>query len=316
MKLSELLSYRQQLQQHRPADADALLHHHLAPLLHFVINHELQFAQQRYQLEQAHARAVNELRTFDTVIKQMIDHVNDAIQKRHNEYFARSYQLYSQQIINEKSDWILNRRPALVDDRQKWLLAKVQARSDWTHPGLIIRPGREDWITHLVALDPLYLADQRHDLLAPAIERFNPKYQRRLRPYIITETETGVESLLPSHQIGYALVYNFFAYKPFEIVRFYLQELWRVLVPGGIVHFTFNDCDRPGGVDLVEKNFTCYQPGSMVLAAAENQGFQIQQVEEVDAATTWVEMAKPGERHVIRGGQTLATLVDKSQKNK
>lgn len=314
MKLSELVAYRTMLDAHVPADVGKILHKHLAPLMHFVSNQGLQFPRERYGLEQSLARVTAELATFDHMVHEIRDGVQKRIESMHVDYFAKSYRLYSDSIRREPIEWVLDREPNLDAASRELLLARIQVQSDWRRPGLILRPAREDWITHLVALDPLYLVDTDHALLAPALQRFNPQYQRRLRPYVIRESEDGVESLLPSGQIGYVLAYNFFQYKPFEIMKFYLQELHRVMAPGSILHFTFNDCDRHGAVDLVERNFMCYQPGGIVQSAVESLGFEFVDRHEIDAATTWIEFLKPGDRRTLRGGQTLATLIDKSQK--
>lgn len=314
MKLSQLLIYRSMLLDHKPSGADQILHQHIRPLLQFVADHEMQFPQQRHALEQALARAEAELRTFDGTVAQMIQHIDDLIARRHPEYLARSHSVYNQSMCNDTAEWILQRRTNLAEGVAQWVQAQVASHSDWTSPGLIIRPALEPWIRHLVGLDPLYLADTSRDLLIPAMERFTPQYQRRLRPYVLTETEHGVDSDLPSGQMGYVLAYNIFPYKTFELVKLYLKEIWRVMAPGAVLQFTFNDCDRPGGVDLVERNFVCYQPGSMMIDAVTALGFELVDRHELDAATTWLDFKKPGERRSLRGGQTLALMIDKSQK--
>lgn len=316
MKLSELVAYRQQLQDHRPGDVDQILHQHLQPIMHFIATQEAQFPQERYHLEKSLARIIQEVRGFDGIIDSIARSVDDLIAQHHSEYLNVSYRLYADVMRHEPLEHILKRSPSLLPEVRARLLARVQLQSDWHKPGMIIRPGREEWTRHLVGLDPLYLVDQHHELLQPAIQQFTTQYQRRLRPYIITETEDDVQSHLPSGQMGYVLAYNFFNYKPFEIMQFYLREIWRVMAPGGALHLTFNDCDRRGAVELVERNFCLYQPGSMVLALIENIGFEIQRVDEVDAATTWVEARRPGERDSLRGGQTLAKIIDRSEKTR
>ena len=73
--------------------------------------------------------------------------------------------------------------------------------------------------------------------------------------------------------------------------------------------FTFNDCDRAGGVELVERHFMCYTPGSMIVALCESLGFEIQQRYQIDASNTWLELQRPGELTSLRGGQSLAKIV-------
>jgi len=116
---------------------------------------------------------------------------------------------------------------------------------------------------------------------------------------------------LPDNQFGFCLAYNFFHYKPFEIMRGYLNEIHAKLRPGGVLAFTFNDGDRRGAVDLAERNMNCYTPGRLVTAICEKLGFEIEQKHIISAAATWIELRKPGVKTSLRGGQALAELKPK-----
>jgi hypothetical protein len=89
----------------------------------------------------------------------------------------------------------------------------------------------------------------------------------------------------------------------------YLADIYRKLKPGGVVALTFNDCDRWGGVELAERHFMCYTPGTMLISLAQSLGFEIQQRYDIDNSNTWLEMRRPGELTSVRGGQSLAKIV-------
>jgi predicted methyltransferase len=108
------------------------------------------------------------------------------------------------------------------------------------------------------------------------------------------------------------LVYYFFNFKPIEIIRAYMTEIYVKLKPGGTFAMTFNDCDRSGGVDLAERSFACYTPAHAVLSAATTAGFELHQSFKIDAANTWLEFRRPGQLTSLRGGQTLATVMPKT----
>jgi predicted methyltransferase len=108
-------------------------------------------------------------------------------------------------------------------------------------------------------------------------------------------------------------VYNFFNYKPLEIVNQYLTEIYQKLKPGGVVAFTFNDCDHSGAAALAERNFMCYTPGRLVLAHAQTLGFQVRQRYRMNSSTTWIELQRLGQLTSLRGGQSLAKVVDLGQ---
>jgi hypothetical protein len=107
------------------------------------------------------------------------------------------------------------------------------------------------------------------------------------------------------------LAFNFFEFTSIEVLEQYLKNIFNKLRPGGILAMTFNDCDRAHCVALVEKNFCFYTPGQRVKATAKSIGYR-QIFSWTDMGNlTWLELRKPGELESIRGGQTLAKIVNK-----
>ena len=107
------------------------------------------------------------------------------------------------------------------------------------------------------------------------------------------------------------MAYNFFEFKPFEIMKRYFVEIFTKLKPGGVLAMTFNDCDRDKGVMLVENHFCCYTPGCLVKELAKSLGFEIEFEWSDQGSTTWIEFKKPGHRQSLRGGQALAKIIPK-----
>jgi len=214
-------------------------------------------------------------------------------------------------MINDSDQHILDRRPTLEAEVQQYISARITLHSDWRHAALVIRPGTGEWLPYMLASDPLYLADIRTSLLEPSMRQFTPEYQRRLRPYLLREKDSEGRILrdLPDGQFGFCLAVNFFHYKPFEIMRVYLADIYRKLKPGGVLAFTFNDCDRWGGVELAERFYMCYTPGEMTLTLCKSLGFEITQQYRIDHSNTWIEMRRPGDFASLRGGQSLAKIV-------
>jgi SAM-dependent methyltransferase len=235
--------------------------------------------------------------------------------------YAESTRLYNEAVArygrldeptNKKvNQQILDRRMPMTADVQQMISNRIKSYVDWKYPGLIIRPGVETFISDLVALDPLYLVDYSTELLQPALSTFPEEYQRRLRVYEQDPCSTNVLDALPDNQFGMCLAFNFFEFTPLEVVEQYLRNIFNKLRPGGILAMTFNDCDRAHCVALVEKNFCFYTPGNRVKAIAKSIGYR-QMFSWTDMGNlTWLELRKPGELESIRGGQTLAKIVNK-----
>jgi hypothetical protein len=113
--------------------------------------------------------------------------------------------------------------------------------------------------------------------------------------------------------LGICLVWNFFNYKPIEVIEIYLKELYTKLKPGGTLAMTFNNCDRFEGTELFERHYMSYTPGREVIKRAESIGYIVTYNFRTDSSNTWLELQKPGKLTSIRGGQSLAKVLYKSK---
>lgn len=314
MKLSQLVHYRNQLQELSQRDPMSAIKDNLGPVLYEVQNNDIRLPDQEQKLQADYDRILSDINEFAKTTATIIDNINSLISNLQPKYFADSYRLYDQEMRHDKAEYVLDRRFSFNAEAQEYIKARVSLYTDWHYPGMIIRPGREDWIDSMVALDPLYVIDQTHDLMEPVRNKFGPEYQRRLRYYTVDEDASPhVLAKVPNGQFGFVLAYNFFNFKPFEVIRHYLTDIYQKLRPGGTLALTFNDCDRTAGVKLAEQNFMCYTPGTMLESLIRSIGYEITQTYHVDAACSWLEVRKPGELKSLRGGQTLAKIIAKSK---
>ena len=215
-------------------------------------------------------------------------------------------------MIFETTEYILNRRPVISKETQEFYKTRIARYTNWKYPAMVLRPGLETYVNDMVACDPLYLVDEKYELLTPIMNQYNKVYQLRLRPYVINERQDGeILTQLPNDQFGLIFVYNFFNFRPLEVIRQYLTELYQKLRSGGVLIMTINDCDRDKGVMLVEQHFACSTPGNMIIELANSLGFETEFVWTDNGPSSWIELRRPGELTSIRGGQTLAKIMPK-----
>jgi hypothetical protein len=312
MKLSDLVAYKMQLDNlsTRPAQREVELG--LGNITHLVGTHPIQLSNFKQQLDTQYNEINQHIDQFEHQLNQLKQSIKAQIEIEEKYWFQESYRLYDQEMCSDSAEYILNRRPVLDNETENLLRVRVQNYVDWQHPGMIIQPGLEKFVGDMVGYDPLYLVAQQHDLLVPAFDRFPEEYQRRLRLYTVKETiDTEILDKIPNNQFGICLVYNFFEFKPFEIIRSYLTEIYQKLKPGGTLIMTFNDCDRDKAVKLVEQHYACYTPGTMIQQFASTVGYNQIFSWNNNGPTTWLELRKPGALTSLKGGQTLAKIVHK-----
>jgi SAM-dependent methyltransferase len=287
-------------------------HHVIGEFMYYIQTHTVRLHDVEKDLLDSAAAVRTAYTRFQDRIFFAKEKCQMAIDALSPEYYQKSMQLYEQEMIFETSEYILNRRLHTDDDSKLCLQGRLLQLTDWRLPGLVFRPGLETFVEYLVPLDPMYIVDHNQDLLQPAISKFTDEYQRRLRIYTVNDYQPGeILAQLPNNQFGLIFAYNYFNYKPIEVIARYFKELTNKLRPGGSFIMTYNECDRDHGVGLVEKNFMCYTPGKEIIRHAENSDLELitQYIGAADLA--WLEFKKPGSIQSLRGGQTLAKIMPK-----
>lgn len=312
MKITEVIRYLNQLDEINTHESFAPARREMEKILHVVSSNDLQFTSEITKLKSQFDGAMSHLADFAATLADLRDLLVAARDSLEPEYLRESQRIYDHEMPFESNQYILNRRLRIDSDSDTVLRSLLRNLSDWRVPGLILRPGQENYIEDLVPLDPLYVVDQHADLLMPAVSKFTPEYQARLRQYVIDERSGGeFLSVLPANQFGLIFAYNYFNYKPMAVIQTYLQQLYRLMRAGGSMIMTFNDCDQQQGAGLAEHYFMCYTPARMVVPAAERAGFEVVNIHHGQADLTWIELRRPGVIQTLRGGQTLAKIARK-----
>jgi hypothetical protein len=309
MKLSELVAYKTALDKLTARTTHREIELSLGQITHLVNSQAIQLGDFKQQLESQYNTIYSNIDQFEFTLTELKKQIQVQIEIAEKPWFQESYRLYDQEMRNDSADHILNRRPILNEDIENYLRVRIQNHVDWQHPGIIIRPGLEKFVEDMVGYDPLYLIDQEHDLLVPAVDWFPEEYQRRLRLYTVRENVNNeILDKIPNGQFGLCLAYNFFEFKPLEIVKKYMTEIYQKLKPGGTFIMTFNDCSRDKAVMLAEQRYACYTPGTLVRQLSDTIGYTQTFSWDNDGPTTWLELRKPGTLSSLRGGQSLAKI--------
>lgn len=250
---------------------------------------------------------------FSGQIESLKQHLKQEIVVREQEYLSNSLHVYREELKFNDTDVILGRRMRIDSDDDIRLRTHLKNLTDWRMPGMIIRPGHETYIEDMVPLDPLYVVDHDRELMQPAINKFTPEYQRRLREYVINDWEDGpVLGKLPNNQFGAIFAYHYFNHKPMPIICKFLDEFYEKLRPGGSVIMTYNNCDLAHGVIRSEHFWMLYTPRRLIEQHAVNLGFELTEAYDGKGDVSWLEFKKPGDLASVRGGQTLAKIVAKT----
>lgn len=256
----------------------------------------------------------NTIGKFSAQIENLKQSLRQEIIQHEQVYLSNSLRVYREEMIHEDPDMILKRRLGIDVDDDMRLRTHLKNLTDWRIPGMIIRPGLENYIEDMVPMDPLYVIDHDPELMRPAIDKFTPEYQRRLREYVINDwSDNPILSKLPDNQFGAIFAYHYFNHKPIPIICKFLNEFYEKLRPGGSVIMTYNNCDLANGVERSERFWMLYTPRRLIEQHAIGIGFDLTEAYDGKGNVSWLEFRKPGDVTSIRGGQTLAKIVANSQ---
>jgi tetratricopeptide (TPR) repeat protein len=310
MKLSDLVDYLNLLDSNELLPDYAMAMNRFQAIGHVIANHAVQIDNFADDVNRKLQNITNSFNDTQQAIEDYKHSIRRQISQLEPAQYQQSLALYEDEMCFETSEYILNRRLAIDPESDAYLRARLLRYTDWRVPGMIIRPGLEKFIEHLVPLDPLYVVDQDLELLEPALNQFTVEYRQRLRPYAIDDSKNeDVMWSLPDGQFGFIFAYNYFNFKPMSVLCRYIDQMYTKLRPGGVALFTFNDCDWRQGVALAEKNFMCYTPGTGIVSHASLVGFEILDRYRGQGDLAWLEIKKPGEIESIKGGQTLAKII-------
>ena len=259
---------------------------------------------------------VTAFNNFEQEITKLKTLAKTQIEQEEPIWFQRSYKWYDETLRTRDSqrpefvDRHRNKRVPIRQETEDFYISRINLYNNWRHPGMIIHPGAEPFINNMVGCDPLYIIDESQYLLEPVLNSFNNTYQRRLRPYVIEESwDSEILTRIPNGQFGCCLAYNYFDFRPVEMIRKYLNEIYQKLKTGGNLLMTFNDCERPAGVKLAEQNYACYMTASLIKDLAVHVGYEIFFFWHNDSGSSWIELRKPGKLTSLRGGQTMAKIM-------
>lgn len=207
----------------------------------------------------------------------------------------------------------LNRESYIPEAAKNLILDRLRNYTDWHYPGMDLGCRTGIWTKYLVGCDPLYIVDLDEQFLNITASQFNEQYQSRLRKYKITllplQHENNLREL-PENQFGFIFSWEYFNYLALSTCKYYLTQAFKMLRPGGIMMFSYNDGDTPNGAAYAESGAQSYLPKSHLIPICNELGFEIVNSESYDnGVISWLEIKKPGTLSTIKAHQALGEIM-------
>ena len=252
--------------------------------------------------------ATTRLATLERMISDSISDIENTISEQTLDFVLNDNEYWDQHNVRFKSARY-NRdyqQLPITEDGKRIIKSRIGQYTDWKYPGLEIGPGDGEWTSSLVACDPLYILDHNDECLTTTKSQFSATYQNRLRCY--KNRGEGLH-MLPQEQFGFVFSWNTFNYFSFKQISDYLDDIWKVLRPGGACMFSYNNVEEPLSAKRAEDHLMSFIPKTMLCGMLEGYGFEHIKAENTDSTVSWVEFRKPGTLKSNRTGQTLGKII-------
>jgi hypothetical protein len=248
-------------------------------------------------------KLTNEAEYYKANLETVFADIQQDINAVSRDYFTRNYDL--EQNIDQHTNVRRGRQIYMPPDIESVVVQRIELHSDWKFPGLEIGLHDHKWTEYLVPFDPLYLVEPNLTLIEDSLKMFTPEYQKRVRPYHITDISLKA---LPQNQIGFAFSWNYLNYKSLDTMKQWLTEVFGVLRPGGTFMFSYNNADTPSGAGFAETNWMSYMPKSTLVPLCEMIGYEVVASYDFNTSANWIEIRKPGELKTVKAHQALGEI--------
>ncbi len=242
---------------------------------------------------------------FDQLINNLDREISNESQKFLSDNYSLELRVEHEAVSNIRKIRVLE----IGAQVQQEIVNRIQLHTTWKYPALDLGCRDGEWTRYMVSADPLYICDHYRDFIESTMSQYNETYQRRLRPYLIKDTDL---SALPQGQFGFIFCWNYLNYRSLDTVKEYLKAVKDLLRPGGTFMFSYNNGDMHECAGYAEGFWMSYIPKSMLIPLCESLGYKITQARESrdsGTAISWLEVQRPGNLHTVKAHQVLGEII-------
>jgi hypothetical protein len=186
----------------------------------------------------------------------------------------------------------------------------LESINDWQFPTLEIFPGTGQMLPHMLAAEPLYIADWDQHILDNAACLFNDFYaNKRLMRYLIKDFDL---SALPQNSFGLIYCIHYTRYLNIHTLTELAANVWPLLDQGGYYLFTYVPLDHFWGADHYQNGYSSAADTDTLVDKIKLLGFEIERkAADQSSQLAYILVKKPGEKMRIKNSSVLGKIIDK-----
>jgi SAM-dependent methyltransferase len=269
------------------------------------------------QIVQNYADITQRSNLIVNVVKKIIDKIDNEIADIVNERYKD---------VDKSIDIQPTAHLVINEEVESLIFTRIKGYSQFKYPGLQLNcryfynnneaqpniPNRSSpltWLNSMVANDPFYLAGPPDNLgglgyLESMISPYPEIYQKRLRLYKIQDRNLDV---LPQAQFGLILCWDFFNYQTLDTIEVYLSKIIKLLRPGGVLLFSYNNCNFVESARLFDNHHGSWATPESLEKIFLSLGVDVIGFKDIKTDVisycSWVEVRRSGELTTVKLSQ-------------
>jgi hypothetical protein len=260
--------------------------------------------------DQALLSAIDAIQKLHSQVENVVSDLNQIITQVNSEIDEIANKLYTSPTykFRFKSDDRIT--VPCFDDRLDGLIkVRVRQYCDWHYPGIYTNAQDKSFVDCMVVSDPLYLTGSA-ETVTGIVKSYPEQYQNRVRTYPEITT-------LPKGQFSFILQWHEFEYLTIDEARDRLAIMFTLLRPGGVLMFSYNNCDKVSSVQLFEEGQLTYNNSRILTTLCQELGYEVISMNDGFSGgasnqwISWAEVKRPGELSTTKAHQALGQIIPK-----
>jgi phospholipid N-methyltransferase len=315
MKISELVRIKEQLLEFQSPTFSAFIESKFKETSIYVDNmlSSFVFGDIKNNLANQLIQLNSHIKQTDELIANLIQYVEKLIEEQVKEFYKSGYLINGVEFTSE-TDVHNERQYRTVicdEDVRQVVITDIRNHTNSNYPALEIGPGDGQWTEFMVAGDPLYIVDIHPEFIESTKSKFPIEYQRRLRSYLLGWNGLPKDdlSILPQNQFSFIFSWQVFDFFPLDKFKLYLEQCFNLLRPGGVMMFSYNNCEFSSAAVYAEIGFKSWMTKTLLIKICEELELEILDTKDSLSGFHWIKIKKPGKLKTVKIGQAMGEII-------
>ncbi len=130
----------------------------------------------------------------------------------------------------------------------------------------------------------------------PIRKLFPRQHQKYLKFYSTRDTDC---SNIPQGSCNFVFSWDTFVFFTQKHVKQYLQDIKRVLIPGGYVFIQYADCHYDQELDLAKRGYWNYNTKTAMTQIIKDEGYELVEMNQFKPGASYAIFRKPGKQNPV-----------------